>query len=102
MEDIPDDKISLIAKLVRVNDNNAKTELLRISAQLINKYFVNDIKQLLYSFPKDHMTSDGQRFWSPPKRLPAPLALDPEERFSSIFIVATSNILAEVIVGYSY
>ncbi|KAK1937531.1 putative ubiquitin-activating enzyme E1 [Babesia divergens] len=97
VEDIPDDKISLIAKLVRVNDNNAKTELLRISTQLINKYFVNDIRQLLYSFPKDHMTSDGQRFWSPPKRLPAPLALDPEERFSSIFIVATSNILADVI-----
>lgn len=97
VDDISDEKIDLIARLVAVNDNNVKTELLSIAAELVNKYFVNDIKQLLHSFPKDHMTSDGQKFWSPPKRLPSPLAFDPEERYTSIFLLATSNILANVI-----
>ncbi|ORM40944.1 Ubiquitin-like modifier-activating enzyme 1 [Babesia sp. Xinjiang] len=96
-DDISDDKIKLISQLLKINPNNAKTELLRISSELINRYFINDIKQLLYSFPKDHKTSDGQRFWSPPKRMPKPLIFDPSSRYVSMFLVATCNILAEVI-----
>ena len=41
--------------------------------------FNNDIRQLLFSLPKDHVTSTGQPFWSGPKRAPDPLTFDPEE-----------------------
>lgn len=41
--------------------------------------FNNDIQQLLYSLPKDAVTSSGQPFWSGPKRAPDPLTFDPEE-----------------------
>ncbi|EDO06721.1 ubiquitin-activating enzyme E1 family protein [Babesia bovis T2Bo] len=97
VDDISDEKISLIAKLLKINDTNVKTELLQIAAELVNKYFINDINQLLYSFPKDHRTSDGHKFWSPPKRMPTPLTFNPSEKYVSMFLIATANILATVI-----
>lgn len=36
----------------------------------------NAIRQLLYSLPKDAVTSTGQPFWSGPKRAPEPLTFD--------------------------
>jgi ubiquitin-activating enzyme E1 len=36
----------------------------------------NSIRQLLFSLPKDSVTSTGQPFWSGPKRAPEPLTFD--------------------------
>ena len=36
----------------------------------------NAIRQLLFSLPKDAVTSSGQPFWSGPKRAPDPLTFD--------------------------
>lgn len=44
-------------------------------AQFEEKYG-NEIKQLLHSLPKDAVTSNGQLFWSGPKRAPEPLSFD--------------------------
>ncbi len=41
--------------------------------------FHNEIAQLLHSLPKDHVTSEGQLFWSGPKRAPDPLIFNPDE-----------------------
>lgn len=38
--------------------------------------YSNSIKQLLFSLPKDAVTSTGQPFWSGPKRAPDPLIFD--------------------------
>lgn len=38
--------------------------------------FNNDIRQLLFSLPKDALTSSGQPFWSSPKRAPDPLTFN--------------------------
>ncbi len=40
-------------------------------------YYSNTIKQLLYNFPKDSVTSSGTAFWSGPKRAPDPITFDP-------------------------
>ena len=37
----------------------------------------NQIKQLLFNFPKDQITSSGAPFWSGPKRCPHHLEFDP-------------------------
>ena len=37
------------------------------------KYFRNDIKQLIYTYPLDAKTKDGQPFWKLPKRPPTPI-----------------------------
>lgn len=38
--------------------------------------FNHGIRQLLFSLPKDAVTSTGQPFWSGPKRAPEPLTFD--------------------------
>lgn len=43
------------------------------------EYYANTIKQLLYNFPKDSVTSSGTLFWSGPKRAPDAVTFDPED-----------------------
>lgn len=52
------------------------------------------IAQLLYSFPVDHKTEQGQLFWSGPKRPPQVLNYDPEDPQCLGFVVAAANIYA--------
>lgn len=56
--------------------------------------FNNDIKQLLYNFPVDAVTSTGTPFWSGPKRAPTPLEFDPNNEDHFNFIVAAANLRA--------
>lgn len=57
-------------------------------------YFTHRIAQLLYNFPPDAATSQGVPFWSPPKRLPKPLAFDVAEPLHMQFIMAAANLRA--------
>lgn len=45
----------------------------------------NAIRQLLYSLPKDAVTSSGQPFWSSPKRAPDPLTFNSNDVRMSCF-----------------
>ncbi|THH10090.1 hypothetical protein EW145_g1564 [Phellinidium pouzarii] len=56
--------------------------------------FNNDIRQLIYSLPKDAVTSSGQPFWSAPKRAPEPLTFDPEEPTHLQFVISAANLHA--------
>jgi hypothetical protein len=52
----------------------------------------NEIKQLLFSLPKDGLTSTGQPFWSGPKRAPDPLVFNSNDvrfRVVSVFLKIT-------------
>ncbi|OSX60314.1 hypothetical protein POSPLADRAFT_1066666 [Postia placenta MAD-698-R-SB12] len=54
----------------------------------------NAIRQLLYSLPKDAVTSTGQPFWSGPKRAPNPLTFDSNDPTHLQFIIAAANLHA--------
>eukprot|EP00594_Rhizosolenia_setigera_P007454 CAMPEP_0178953398 /NCGR_PEP_ID=MMETSP0789-20121207/8395_1 /TAXON_ID=3005 /ORGANISM="Rhizosolenia setigera, Strain CCMP 1694" /LENGTH=1077 /DNA_ID=CAMNT_0020634649 /DNA_START=182 /DNA_END=3415 /DNA_ORIENTATION=+ len=65
--------------------------------------FNNQIKQLLYNFPEDQVTSTGAKFWSGSKRCPKPLLFKighvcqdarMENHFN--FIVAAANLRAKM------
>jgi len=58
--------------------------------------YVNQIKQLLFNFPPDQITSSGQPFWSGPKRCPDPLVFDVNDPMHLDFIYAAANLRAEV------
>lgn len=58
--------------------------------------FSNQIKQLLYNFPPDQLTSTGQPFWSGPKRCPQPLTFDVNDPLHLDYIVAAANLKADV------
>ncbi|KAI0732993.1 ubiquitin activating enzyme [Fomitopsis betulina] len=54
----------------------------------------NAIRQLLFSLPKDAVTSTGQPFWSGPKRAPDPLTFDSNDPTHLQFIIAAANLHA--------
>ncbi|KAF9468864.1 ubiquitin activating enzyme [Collybia nuda] len=54
----------------------------------------NDIRQLLFSLPKDALTSSGQPFWSGPKRAPDALTFDSSDPVHLSYIIAAANLHA--------
>jgi len=54
--------------------------------------FHNQIKQLLFNFPLDMVTSVGTPFWSAPKRPPAPCVFSVDNPLHLEFIVAAANL----------
>lgn len=58
--------------------------------------YANQIKQLLFNFPPDQVTSSGAPFWSGPKRCPDPLVFDVNDPLHLDYIFATANLRAEV------
>jgi ubiquitin-activating enzyme E1 len=51
----------------------------------------NSIRQLLFSLPKDAVTSSGQPFWSGPKRAPEPLAFNGDDVSYNCFFLMSLN-----------
>ncbi|XP_018573299.1 ubiquitin-like modifier-activating enzyme 1 isoform X1 [Anoplophora glabripennis] len=58
--------------------------------------YSNQIRQLLFNFPPDQLTSTGQLFWSGPKRCPEPLTFDVNNPLHLDYIVAAANLKATV------
>eukprot|EP00401_Gymnodinium_catenatum_P001441 CAMPEP_0117528874 /NCGR_PEP_ID=MMETSP0784-20121206/37542_1 /TAXON_ID=39447 /ORGANISM="" /LENGTH=1032 /DNA_ID=CAMNT_0005325179 /DNA_START=28 /DNA_END=3126 /DNA_ORIENTATION=- len=56
--------------------------------------FHDAISQLLHTFPKDHVTSEGTPFWSGPKRAPEPIQFDANDPLHLDFVVAAANLYA--------
>ncbi|KAM6928447.1 ubiquitin-like modifier-activating enzyme 1 [Xenentodon cancila] len=52
----------------------------------------NDIRQLLYCFPPEQVTSNGLPFWSGSKRCPHPLTFDPDNNTHVEYVVAAANL----------
>ncbi|KAI9597739.1 ubiquitin-activating emzyme E1 [Syncephalis fuscata] len=57
-------------------------------------YYNNTIRQLLYNFPKDSVTSSGAAFWSGPKRAPDAIAFDADNELHLDFIMTAANLHA--------
>lgn len=58
--------------------------------------YANQIKQLLFNFPPDQVTSSGQPFWSGPKRCPTPLVFDVNDPLHLDYVYAAANLRAAV------
>jgi len=56
----------------------------------------NQIKQLLFNFPSDQLTSSGQPFWSGPKRCPHPLNFDVSNDVHIDYVMAAANLKADI------
>ncbi|XP_019056522.1 PREDICTED: ubiquitin-activating enzyme E1 1 isoform X1 [Tarenaya hassleriana] len=58
-------------------------------------YFVNRVKQLIYTFPEDAATSTGAPFWSAPKRFPRPLQFSSSDPSHLNFVLAAAILRSE-------
>jgi len=63
--------------------------------QKFQKYFVNDIRQLLYTYPIDSKTKEGKPFWSLPKRPPVERIFDPSNELHADFVAACACLRAK-------
>lgn len=92
-------------KLIRktlVDDRPVSFEDCVVWARLqFESLFNNQIRQLLYNFPPDQMTSSGTKFWSGSKRCPKALVFDLEHLCEDAgmknhldFVVAAANLRA--------
>ncbi|UJR08635.1 hypothetical protein I4U23_012894 [Adineta vaga] len=71
-------------------------DCIKWSRNLFQEQFHNTIAQLLYNFPSDQITANGDRFWSGNKRCPHVLQFDVNNPTHLDFIVAASNLLAHI------
>jgi ubiquitin-activating enzyme E1 len=62
---------------------------------IFESLFASNIKQLLYCFPPDHMTSTGVPFWAGTKKCPSPIAFDPVDPLHMEFILSSANLRAK-------
>lgn len=69
-------------------------DCIRWARMEFQKKFNYDIKQLLYNFPADSKTSNGEPFWSGAKRAPVPLEFDINNGEHFNFVVAGANLRA--------
>jgi ubiquitin-activating enzyme E1 len=59
------------------------------------KQYCDQIKQLLYNFPPDQLTSSGAPFWSGPKRCPRTPEFDMNNEDHSEFVISLAYLRAE-------
>ncbi|XP_069689178.1 ubiquitin-like modifier-activating enzyme 1 [Periplaneta americana] len=60
------------------------------------KQYNNHIRQILFNFPPDLLSYEGQLFWSVPKRCPTPLEFSVSNPLHIDYIFSAANLKAEV------
>ena len=71
-------------------------DCLKYGRSKFEKYFNHDVKQLLYAYPLDHMTKEGNPFWSLPKRPPVPAIFDPKNEVHYELVIAFACLRAQI------
>jgi ubiquitin-activating enzyme E1 len=93
------DKNEIVENVKRIlGDERPKNfvDCIKWSRNLFEQQFYNTIAQLLYNFPREHITSKGERFWSGNKRCPHVINFDSNNNCHLDFIIAASNLLAYI------
>jgi len=88
------DKLEKIKGYVQLMHNPSMEECVKLAREKFQDLFHNMIAQLLYNFPVDYKTKDGNLFWSGPKRAPHPLEFDPNDETHLNFVVSCANLIA--------
>merc|ERR1712038_1330732 len=92
----PLDTMLVIKKLLVDERPNNFEECVAWARHYWQELFHNQIRQLLYNFPPDQVTSSGTLFWQAPKRCPKGLDFDPADEVHMDFVVAAANLRAEL------
>jgi ubiquitin-activating enzyme E1 len=87
-------ELSRLQKRLTTDPSSAYGLCVEAAVHRYQESFHDNIAQLLHTFPEDHLTSEGNRFWSGPKRAPAPLRFDSNDATSVAFVQACANIYA--------
>ncbi|XP_048741886.2 ubiquitin-like modifier-activating enzyme 1 isoform X2 [Ostrea edulis] len=84
-------------KKALVNDRPSSfQDCVAFARNLFQENYSNNIRQLLFNFPPDQVTSSGAPFWSGPKRCPHPLEFDVNNDTHLAYIISGANLKAEM------
>mmetsp|Transcript_14512 Transcript_14512/g.25515 ORF Transcript_14512/g.25515 Transcript_14512/m.25515 type:complete len:1057 (-) Transcript_14512:8-3178(-) len=86
-------KLNSIKKMLTQRDGNFSFCVEYAVLEFQDK-FHDSIAQLLHTFPLDHVTSEGAKFWSGPKRAPSAIKFDASDPLHLEFVVSASNLYA--------
>jgi ubiquitin-activating enzyme E1 len=89
------EKVLALSQLL--NDKVTYADIVAYAVKLFTFYFDHQICQLLHTFPKDHVTSTKQLFWSGPKRAPEPIKFSYNDPLHLEFIRATCVLIATIL-----
>lgn len=67
-----------------------------LARKAFQKYFHDNIKQLLHIYPLDFITKDGKPFWTLPKRPPVPIEFDLNDKLHANYLKSYSRLIARV------
>lgn len=66
----------------------------KLASKMFHHNFRDRILNLIHAFPKDHVTDEGEKFWSGAKRFPRAAEYDAANELHVQFVKAAANILA--------
>ncbi len=67
---------------------------MELARYIFNDVHTEQIAQLLYCFPKDHKTEQGQLFWSGPKRCPLVINYTSSDSIHLEYVQGAANVFA--------
>jgi ubiquitin-activating enzyme E1 len=82
--------------LERIKKGVTFLECITLARLDFEEQFSNMLKQLLFNFPADAKTRDGNPFWAPPKRPPVPQTFAADNETHMDFVVACANLYAAI------
>lgn len=87
-------KLREIKKIFEMKQNADFAACLQLSRDTFVSLFDHYIRDLVAMFPKDHLDSHGNPFWSGPKRCPDPSAFDLNDPSHMGFVISMANLIA--------
>jgi len=87
--------LQMISEALRKGLSPTMLDCVEWARNLFQQLFHDNIAQLIYNFPEDHVTSNNQKFWSGPKRFPSVIEFSPDNQLHMDFIVAAAKLRAE-------
>jgi len=92
----PMEQLEAVKNILVDSRPNSFDDCIAWARRLWQDNFNNQIRQLLFNFPPDQVTSSGAPFWSGPKRCPHPLVFDVNNTTHLDFIMAGANLKASI------
>jgi len=88
-------KLNHIKELMILSKSGEFDKCIDLAFRSFVELFDHKIKQLLYNFPPDFVDSNGAKFWSGSKRVPAPIAYNVDDELSMSYVATYSTLIAQ-------
>ena len=90
------DEIIIIYNILRIYKERSIKKILEFCIKYYNKFFVENINELLKKYPLDFINEEGILFWSGNKRPPKIVKFNPDDNICLMFLNYTSKLLCKI------